>query len=250
MKTMVENQAQDTSKLKITRMFPIQAQNFSGNYDISEVNKVKNKLKRNIDREDYPEGGWFCSCAVMVNPDDTVLVGFEIVNNVNGDYEHNYFTRTFQNLEDVEEFVKFKTYLKEPIVRLHFDQLDKRQFFTDFYALKGQNKPELSPRTKEEEDYVPSYSFWINTVGDGTSRNHTYVIYGADEVDHYHFSPRKIADRVGGDKFRLWYCTPGNGSRIKSYKTLVKRLNDYGICSPPTEEELIEACNDDQYYIH
>ena len=241
---------QDPSNLKIARQFPLQAQTFSGNYDISEVNKVKNKLKRNIDRKYTSDGGYFSDCAIMVNPDDTVLVGFGILNDVNGKYALNYFTRTFQNLEDVDKFIKLKSYLKKSIIDLHFDHSDKRQFFADFYALKGQNKPDVSPRTREEEDYVPKYSFWINTVGDGSSRNHTYVIYGADEVGHYHFNPRKIADQVGGDKFRIWYCTPDNGSRIKSYKTLVKRLNDYGIRNPPTEEELISACNDGQYYIY
>ena len=239
------NENQGLSNLEITRQFPLQAQTFSGNYDISEVNKVKNKLKRNINSKYTSDGGYFRDCAIMVNPDDTVLVGFSIYHNGT----ITYWECTFKKLEEVDKFAKMKSYLKTPLDKLDFNEVDKRKFFTDYYSLKGQKTPEVSDRTKPEVEETVRYNFWMNVAGGAYSRDPDFVVYGADVAGHYKFKPKQIAYKVSEREFRE-FIAPGNGSRIASYKTLCKKLATYGLKNPPTEEELIDACQDDRYFIY
>lgn len=94
-------------------------------------------------------------------------------------------------------------------------------------------------------DSEVSYSFWITSVYD----THTTVFaVGADIVDNYDFNLTRVAKRIGEKNFYNYVV--GKGKRIKDFSTLVKTLNENGIKEfNHTKEELIQACNEDKYFV-
>ena len=90
-----------------------------------------------------------------------------------------------------------------------------------------------------------SYSFWITSAFDTHS---TVFAVGADTVGSYEFNLPRITKKIG-EKYFYNYCA-GKGKRIKSFATLIKTLNELGVKDVNiTEEDLIEALNEDRYYI-
>lgn len=94
-------------------------------------------------------------------------------------------------------------------------------------------------------DSEVSYSFWITSAYD--SRDTVFAI-GADTVGSYDFNLNRIAKRLGERYFYNYVV--GRGKRVKDFSTLVRTLNENGIRDfNYTKEDLIQACNEDKYFI-
>lgn len=90
-----------------------------------------------------------------------------------------------------------------------------------------------------------SYSFWITSAYDTYT---TVFAVGADTVGSYDFNLTRIAKKLGEKNF--YNYTTGKGKRVKNFSTLVKILNENGINDfNYTKEDLIQACNEDRYFI-
>ena len=90
-----------------------------------------------------------------------------------------------------------------------------------------------------------SYSFWVTSAYDTHS---TIFVFGADTVGSYDFNLNRIAKKLG-EKHFYNYAT-GKGKRIKDFSTLVKILQDSGVRNVDvTKEDLINAANENSYYI-
>lgn len=90
-----------------------------------------------------------------------------------------------------------------------------------------------------------SYSFWITSVYDTYT---TIFAVGADTVGDYEFNLSRIAKRLGEKNFHVF--STSKGKRIKKFATLIKTLDELGVKKINfTEEDLINACNDERYYV-
>ena len=90
-----------------------------------------------------------------------------------------------------------------------------------------------------------SYSFWITSAYDLHS---TVLAAGADTVGSYDFNLSRIAKRLGERYF--YNFSTGKSRRVKDFSTLIRTLKDLGVRDIDiTEEDLIEACNEDKYFI-
>lgn len=96
-----------------------------------------------------------------------------------------------------------------------------------------------------DADSKISYSFWITSAFDTRS---TVFAVGADIAGSYEFNLNKIAKKLGDKNF--YHYSTGRGKRLKNFSTLIQILKDSGVNEINfTKEDLIDACNEDRYYI-
>ena len=90
-----------------------------------------------------------------------------------------------------------------------------------------------------------SYSFWVTGASDGHT---TVYAVGADTVSAYDFNLNRIAKRLGERNFYQYY--PLKGKRIQHFSSLISLLKEQNVdTSNLTEEKLIQACQEDKYFI-
>lgn len=225
--------------LNEARSFPVKVQSFCGNVDKKEVNKVVMSIQRKTEKNYKLLDRWDPAC-IVVEPDGTSILGLVT-------RDSTWYVRVFKNFSDLTSFVKTNSYLTQDLASLKFKEVAKNKFFEIFYANPGQKKPEISDRTEFPEEEV-KYSFWWAYAGDGRM---SYVAYGADTIGKYRFNPKRIAKKLGENHF-VSYWDEDSG-RVTSYKTLINKLNDklrYSYHNTPfaSEEELINASKDDEYF--
>lgn len=96
-----------------------------------------------------------------------------------------------------------------------------------------------------EIDSKLTYSFWITSAYDTYT---TVFAVGADTVGDYEFNLTRVAKRLGEKHFN--YFATSKGKRFKDFSTLVKTLDELGIKNYNfTKEDLIDACNEDKYFL-
>lgn len=177
----------------------------------------------------------------LKNPYDIVatLPGFSIEEAVDVIKKDSFYNEHCIPMT-VEELKKFRNKCKDLDGRDGISESDCRKLYESMKESFMYEKF-LNGETNSEV----SYSFWITSVYD----THTIVFaVGADTVDNYDFNLTKVAKRIGEKNFYNYVV--GKGQRIKDFSTLVKTLNENGIKEfNHTKEELIQACNEDKYFV-
>lgn len=177
----------------------------------------------------------------LKRPYDSIatLPGFD-VEQADDVMQHDSYYAEHCVLLTAEERKKFNSKCRDLEDKDGISEEDSRKLYESMKAsfiygkyLAGEFNPELS------------YSFWVTSVYDTRT---TLFAIGADTVGSYDFDLSRISKKLGEKHFREY--STGKGKRFKDYSALVKFLNELGVKEIKyTKEDLIQACNDDSYYL-